>query len=767
MTTQNRRRLAGVLAMVSIVSAWTLSSAWSQAPDASGRVPVEVTAKDYTFNPETGQGHGEGNVRVRYQDVALDADSVDVNFRTQEVSAKGNVLLKRDPFEWRGNEVSGNIGTKKFVFGAFTAKNGVWYAAGASGAHESDGSARVDKVRMSTCDLPEPHYSVQAQRVLHYPDGKFRAYHTVYRVGNVPIFYWPVVFGDSNPGAGSISIRPGYSSDWGAFLLLARTWQVSKEVDTTVKVDLRSAHGVALGNETEIHRTYSNTDVNLYGMYDTDPPETGRDRNGRFDVQEWRGRAGLYHQQELDRRLTLRTNVEALSDVDMLHDWFKSDYDRDPQPKTFADVVYDAPRMSLSAGFRPRLNDFETVVEGLPEVRLEMPRQVLLEGMPILYQSTSTAGYYSMEWRDFDKDRPVPLTDPEDYDSFRFDTLHMAYVPFAVAENIQVVPRAGVRLTHYTDSSDTDMEPADIEALFDVDDPYHPRTLTPILKDYDDDGGSLTRLAGELGLEASTKFSRLWPDLTNETLDVDGLRHIVKPYVNYTFAPDPSEDRENIYFFDGVDRLTEQHFVRAGVDQRIQTRRNQRIYTLARIQSYADFHFSDENDNGEGYDALGDLGNKLEFTPTDALKTWAAVVADMDETDVRRAEVGARVGRKDGIRFSLAYIYRDNYLPRSTASMGSSLVDLTGEHGYLVRDYQEAQTAVGEVFIPINEKTTGRIRLEYDLEEAALARQVYEIIRDLHCWMGSLALEEDNGDVRVMVMLYLKAYPGTKIDLGI
>ena len=33
--------------------------------------------------------------------------------------------------------------------------------------------------------------------------------------------------------------------------------------------------------------------------------------------------------------------------------------------------------------------------------------------------------------------------------------------------------------------------------------------------------------------------------------------------------------------------------------------------------------------------------------------------------------------------------------------------------------------------------------------------------------LGSLALEEDNGDVRIMVMLYLKAYPGTKIDLGI
>lgn len=767
MTTGKSRTMSGALAMATLAVFWGVRAAWSQTPPAEDRTPVEVTARDYTFDPATGQGHGEGNVRVRYQDVSLDADVVDVNLKTKDVSAKGNVVLRREPFEWRGDAVSGNVGTKKFVFGTFEFSTGVWYGTGSGGGHESDGSAWLQGVRMSTCDLPRPHYSIQARRVLYYPDGKFRAYHTVYRVGELPIFYWPVVFGDSNPGRGSISIRPGYSSDWGAFLLLARTWQVSKEVETTAKLDLRSKHGVAIGNETHIRRTYSSTDLDLYGMYDTNPPETGRDRNGRFDTQDWRGRAALYHRQELDRALTLRTNVDAQSDVDMLHDWFKRDYDRDPQPRTFADVVYDTPRLSLSVVARPRVNDFETVVESLPELRLEMPRQVLFAGMPFLYQSTTTAGYYKMNWREFDIDRPAPLTDPEDYDSFRLDSLHMVYAPFSVAEHIQVVPRAGVRLTHYSDSSDTEMRPADIAALYDVDDPYRPRSTTVLLRDYDDEGGSLTRLAGELGLELSTKFSRTWTDYMDDRMYLDGLRHIVQPYVNYTFAPDPSEDRENIYFFDAVDRLTEQNFVRVGVDQRVQTRRDQRIYTLARIQSYADFHFSDKNDNDQGYDGLGDLGNKLEFSPTDALKTWLTVVADLDEMDVRRAELGLRHTRLDGVRFTLAYLYRDAYVPRSTASMGSSLVDLTGEHGYLVREYQEAQTILGEVFIPVNEGSAMRLRLEYDLEESEFTHQVFEILRDLHCWVGSLALEDDNGDRRIMVMLYLKAYPDTRIDLGI
>lgn len=759
--------LPTVLATLGVATAVAVSSARAQTPEAPKLIPIEVTANDYTFSPETGQGHGEGNVRVRYQDVALDADVVDVNFKTRDVSAKGNILLKRGPYEWRGSEVAGNVGTKHFTFGTFDVKTGVWYGKGSAGSHLSDGTAQVERTRLTTCDLPAPHYSVQASRVLYYPDGKFRAYNTVYRVGNVPIFYWPVLAGDTNADVGSISIRPGYSSDWGAYLLLARTWQVSKEVETTARLDLRTKNGIALGNDTTINTTYTRTEIGLYGMYDLDAPETSDGYNRRFNATDWRGRAEVYHRQELDQHLTLRANVDYLSDVDMLEDWYHREYARDPQPRTFADVVYDAQRFSLSLGATPRINDFYTVVEKLPELRLEMPRQKLVDSLPLLYQSSSTVGGYRLNWRDFDLARPAPLTDPEDYDSLRFDTLHMLYAPFSLADRIQVVPRAGLRLTHYTDSSETAMTEADLEPLYAVDDPYNWQSTTPISNDYDSRGDSLTRLAGEAGLEASTKFHRVWPTVTNETLRIDGLRHILQPYVNYTFAPDPSEDREHIYFFDEVDRLTAQNFVRVGVDQRLQTRRKQRIYTLARMQSYADFHFDDANNNGQDYGTgAGDLGNKIEFTPHDALKAWVTLVADLDKMDMRRAETGLLVGRKDGIRFSLAYVYRDSYYPRSTYSMGSSLVDLTGEHGYLVREYGATQSAVGEVWIPLTEKLTGRVRLEYDIEETELARQVYELIRDMHCWMGSVAFSEDNGDYRIMLMLYLKAYPSVKVDVG-
>jgi hypothetical protein len=53
--------------------------------------------------------------------------------------------------------------------------------------------------------------------------------------------------------------------------------------------------------------------------------------------------------------------------------------------------------------------------------------------------------------------------------------------------------------------------------MFDVDNPDNPYSETEITHHYDDHGGSVTRLAGELGIEATMKLYRVWSDFTNAT----------------------------------------------------------------------------------------------------------------------------------------------------------------------------------------------------------------------------------------------------------
>jgi lipopolysaccharide assembly outer membrane protein LptD (OstA) len=126
-----------------------------------------------------------------------------------------------------------------------------------------------------------------------------------------------------------------------------------------------------------------------------------------------------------------------------------------------------------------------------------------------------------------------------------------------------------------------------------------------------------------------------------------------------------------------------------------------------------------------------------------------------------------RFGEEDKFNARVKYIYRNDHLSRSTYSMGSSLVDFTGESSYLKKYFETADTLTTELSIPINERTSAEIHIEYDLEDNRLAEHTYRITRQLHCWTMMLGIGWDNYDFQAMIMFRLTAFPKVKIDLDI
>ncbi len=760
---------------------WTIATTPCRGADegqtpAVPQTPLDVSADNIEFSPETGwavaHGSGTKKVRVAYQGMELEADEVRLNQKTKDVAARGGVVFSDGDRVWKGEEISGNFAARTFSSGVFDLKAGVWYGHADGGERLADGRAAVTNSRISTCDLEHPHYSISAKRIVYYPNGKFRAYSTVWRVGSVPVFYWPLLLGDTQSDGGNIEIKPGYSSDWGAYLLLSRSYRLGDYGRTKFMLDLRSKNGIAVGNQTRLKLARSETDFLVYGMYDMDTPETSSDYNRRFAAEDTRFRLSLYERLDLSSDAVLRAQVNFLSDIDMFEDWFKQEYDANPQPYSYLDWTWNANAFNLSVSARPRLNDFYTAVEQMPEVHFLFPRQQVF-GLPVYLQSDLTFGHYEMSWREFDL---PPVLNAESYESWRANWVNNLYAPFSLGE-FQFVPRAGLQLVWYSDSSDARLTDAMLRTLIANDNP-NVITYQPSLSEYDSDGSGTTNVAGELGLEVSTKLYRSWNDYKNGTLGLDGLRHVIQPYANYTYVSDPSEDRDNLYFFDQNDRLQEMNFLRVGADQRLQTRRHGKIYTFARMQTYADFHLkkqkyysADATASATEPDAehgtLGDLGNRIEIHPREGLDFWNTVVFDMDEGELNRAELGMGIGKDERLRFTLAYIFRNDYVPRSLYSMGSSLLDFTGENNLYAQAYEESQWLKAQLTLPINAKTTGRLTLAYDFVDGEVARESLEIIRDLHCWMGSVAIGQDNGDFFVSVMLSLKAFPSMRAEGGI
>ena len=167
----------------------------------------------------------------------------------------------------------------------------------------------------------------------------------------------------------------------------------------------------------------------------------------------------------------------------------------------------------------------------------------------------------------------------------------MFYYPIKV-DWLNINPRAGVRFTYYEKTSKRDISPDNLNTMFIVDSDHG--NPTGDVYNYDNNGGGKLRVVGEFGLEMNTKLYRTWGNVKSPYFALDGIRHVMVPYINYTYIPSPTEDRDNLYYFDDIDRITKQNFIRFGVKQRLQTRSgsygSENIRNWLTLENYYDFH---------------------------------------------------------------------------------------------------------------------------------------------------------------------------------
>jgi len=85
--------------------------------------------------------------------------------------------------------------------------------------------------------------------------------------------------------------------------------------------------------------------------------------------------------------------------------------------------------------------------------------------------------------------------------------------------------------------------------------------------------GSVARLFGQVGARGGTQFHRVWENLASELLDLNGVRHIVKPEVT-AWASASNKDSLDLYPFDeGLEDINDFYGASFAVRQRWQTKR--------------------------------------------------------------------------------------------------------------------------------------------------------------------------------------------------
>ncbi len=248
-----------------------INAAAYDLPSSTGTHRVYFEADSAGFNEYSRAIDLEGNVRLEEfsesgkQQKLIRARNLSVNMASRTVVAPSDFVMDDDTgtvygksgFVDYGSE-KGRINDGRFAYKNFIIKGRVV---------EFDKSEYTyKKASITSCDEEPPHYRLRASRLYLVPDRYFLAYNTVFFVGKIPVFYFPVVYRPIGGGTPFVSIfRPGYDQRNGFFVKSSYIFRVNRETRAKLYLDYFAKRGFGTGGELDFRRPEKNiTNLSVY-----------------------------------------------------------------------------------------------------------------------------------------------------------------------------------------------------------------------------------------------------------------------------------------------------------------------------------------------------------------------------------------------------------------------------------------------------------------------------------------------------------------------
>jgi lipopolysaccharide assembly outer membrane protein LptD (OstA) len=634
----------GVILMLGV----TVLCAWAEGEPGSERVEVNAVRLDY--NKETGWVTANGNVVVRRGTTVLRADSVRVNMNTEVAYARGNVhVTGGDGKELHTERLDYNFRTGEAVGVGLSGQAKPFILVEGDVTVTAKNEYELHKATVTTCtnEYPHCHYTVYAKRIQVVPDESIKAWGATYYFGSIPIFYLPYWHRELHESSG-LRVEPGYDSRMGGYLLNSYRYRLNATLRGETHLDYRTRRGLAAGQDFSWERSgVYHGGVSFYYADDDEPLAAGEDPAIK-DITADRYRVRLQHSHSYNAKGSLLVEANYLSDTDILEDFFEDEYRSSSQPENYAVYAYREDSYVAHVAVRPRLNDFYAHVDRLPEVSIDLSRQQIGDSR-FYYEGQTAAANLSRLW-------PEGSTS-EDYSTIRVDSEHTVLYPAKVFRFLTLTPRVGVRATYY--GATVDLQET-VQTNQTQQSTNATSTNVSAVVQNSVETGSAMRTLFEVGLEVSFKAYKTWQGGI-----VSPLRHVIEPYANYTFVPEPSTLPENLYQFDTVDALGAQHDVWLGVRNKFQSKRDGQSYDLldvdVRTRYELDPTATEESFNGIFVD--------MELRPTD----WLAIDLDTEiaTTDDTADAYNARIMVQEPDEWSLSVDYR--FREDTSATLGLDL----------------------------------------------------------------------------------------------
>ena len=547
----------------------------------------------------------------------------------------------------------------------------------------------------------------------------------VFYVGPVPIFYVPKWTRNIKGDKTDIDFVPGYGTRVGAYLLTAFNYQMDCGVTASTHLDYRAKRGVGVGQDFswgDSELPYRGA-LKTYYANDKSPMEKRSEReqenlDGLVDSDRYRIRLSDVH--NLSTRDYAMTELNYLSDPAVIEDFFDDEYRHNAQPENRVSLVHRADKFSAGLTFNKRLNDFYDNVDRLPEVTLNVPRMQLGES-PFYYESLNAASFLKKEFAE--------KSGEDSYDAFRFDSGHKVFYPTKHFGFLNVIPRVGYRGTYYSKT----FEQNTVTNLTTVTDTNGLVSTTNEVVTMTDDTGSDLRNLYELGFETSFKAFGL---LNNDWISRDdqGLRHVIQPYTDYTYVPEPNLLPDQLPQFDGVDTLGKRNDLLLGVRNKLQTKRKGVVHDLVDMNLWSTYFLEPEGDANDFSDIFFKTKLRLvDWLPIDFKGAYDEYENNLDNFDTQVAVIWP-----DKTRLAVDYRYAfDSY-------------DQVAAELTLFPNWAWSMSAYGR----------------YSLESSVIEEHAYFVEHKGRCVGWGVGCRQIDADLQFWFRVWLTAFPKSNVALG-
>jgi len=437
----------------------------------------------------------EGGV-IRASNLRIQATSISYTKTLDgtKVIAEGNLLVQFFNYAFTGDRLEFDLQTNTGHITEGRCSIEPWFLGGKTIKLESDGSFYLFDGFVTTSQTDCHEWEIRTMSAKLECDRFLTAEDVSFKVLRVPILWIPhfrinldTIF-DS-----PIKYTLRFGGQDGARLGLAYEIFSWNRLKTYLRLDWRLKRGLGGGLETDWSTKDCRHSFQSISYIASDNSISNPHEKTRYRLK------GLYRGVLPDDKTSIKLCYDKLSDKDMAEDYYDESFKIDEPGRTELYIHHQEENWITNFLTRLQINNFQSLKQELPTLSTAL--------RPFNFYNTGILSNYSFKISYLDYDYASSLQNVSDYHSTRFELNQQVYRPIPVVYGT-FTPSAGLKAIYYGDSP----------------------TGTP-----------KELVLGAFGLNWNTQF---WKKYGTR------FKHVITPYLDYTYITYPSTPPSRHYIFD-------------------------------------------------------------------------------------------------------------------------------------------------------------------------------------------------------------------------